>query len=129
MTKFQVLKYNQAIMARLGLYSYRLSEPSNEFFYSLASYYFLLAGEILSVLTSALFVYKHWPQFNIVSQPCLIIIGSSVCFGIFLSVGLKLKSITTLHLKLQEITDEGELNFVLKKKTSKFSMIFDFCKN
>lgn len=108
-------------MARMGLYSYRLTEPTNEFFGSFASYYFLFNNGIFTLIASACFVYKHWPQMDIVSQPLTITLGGLTCFTMILSVGCKLNTVKLLHLKLQGMVDEGEFflisfNFIITIK-------------
>lgn len=106
--KFNVLKYNQAVLYRIGLYSYRLNESSNEFFNSFASYYLLFSEAIVTFLTSSAFIYENWPKFDIISQPCLIANGSATCFFMILSVGFNLKSVKILHQTLQETVDGGK---------------------
>lgn len=109
MTKLKVLKYNQTILTQMGLYPYRCTEPSAQLKSALFAFYFLLWTEaIFGVFSSSAYIYEHWPRLDIVSQPCLIVVGDSVCFVMVLSVGLKLKAVKVLHLKLQEIVDAGE---------------------
>lgn len=112
MESFQVLKYNQAIMSRMGLYSHCLNEPSNEFFKSFVVYYILIVQSVYGVLGSAVFTYKNWPQFENISNSCMLAVGCFACFGMFLSIGLKSKVVKILHLKLQGIVDDGEFSFI-----------------
>lgn len=116
MTKLHVFKSNQAIMTRLGLYSYNLTDPRNEFFHSFISYYLLCQMGIFTVTGSFAFVFINWPQLDVVAQPFAIAFGASVCFCTYLCTGLKMKTIKLLHLKLQEMVDKG--NFFLYKNYS-----------
>lgn len=116
MANFKVLKNNQALMAWIGIHSYNLNEPKNEFVHSITAYYFLFALTIIAVGGSAVFTLEHWPQFDIISQPLLFVFGCSGCTGLILSVGLNMKSVKALHLKLQRIIDEGTILILQKSR-------------
>lgn len=106
MRNFQVLKTNQAIMVWLGLYSYRLNESINEFFYSKSTYYVLI-NMIFTLISSATYIYQTSYQVEVTLQLWLIIIGGVQCVGMFLSIGCQMKQVKALHLKFQEIVDAG----------------------
>lgn len=106
MAKFQVLKMNQAFMAWLGLYSYRLTEPINEFFYSKSTYYILI-HMTFTLISSATYIFQTSSEVEVTLQLWLIIIGGIQCVGMFLSVGFKMKKVKAVHLKLQEVVDAG----------------------
>lgn len=105
MAKFNVLKINQMYMARIGIYSYRLTEQTNEFYKSIAAYYicFFLIG--LSIST-CVFVFENLSNFNEATVAILSAIGGLQAVGMFISIGLKMKKVKVLHLKLQEIVDK-----------------------
>ena len=110
MAKFKVHKYNQAFMARLGIHSYNLNDPANEFFKSIATFYNLITATVFFVTSSAAFVYLNWPNLEIVLEPFLIVLAGVQYGGMFLSVGLNMKKVKLLHITLQKIVDEGRLN-------------------
>lgn len=107
MSNLKILEYNQAFMTKIGIYSYQLTNPSNEFFSSFMTYFILLNGTVFTIISSAVFVYKHLSDFQIVLETCLILIAGIQSCGAFLSIGLKMKEMKLLHLKLQAIVDEG----------------------
>lgn len=107
--KFRVLAYNQDFMARLGIHSHRLTDPTNEFFKSFATYYNLFIGITFNVIGSTVMVYKYWPDLDIILEPCTIVMGGLQCVGLYLSIGLKMEVIKMLHLQLQKIVDQGKL--------------------
>lgn len=114
-------------MASIGIYSYNLNEPKNEFLRSIAAYYFLFTMTVFSVGGSAVFTCKHWPQFDLISQPLMFVFGCSGTTGLMLSVGLNMKSVKSLHLKLQQIVDKGQNEFKLPTKILfVYSQIYSF---
>lgn len=106
MAKFNVLESNQSFMAKLGIYSYKLTEPVNKFFKSFMTYYMLFSLILICVILSAMGVYVNWPNIVMVLEAFLTVVTGSQCAGIFISLGLNMKKIKTVHLKLQEIVDE-----------------------
>lgn len=107
MGKFKVLEYNQNYMARIGIHSLHLNEPTNEFFKSFVSYYYLFVFSVVFIAASAVNAYQSWPQMDIISEPCLIVIAGLQVTGMYSTVGLKMKNVKTLHIELQGIVDEG----------------------
>lgn len=105
MVKFKVLEYNQYCLARIGIHLHRLNEPTNEFFKTFVSYYYLFVFIILVIVSSGVFAWKSWPHMDMVSEPCLAIIGGFQATGMYLSIGLKIKKLKVLHIELQEIID------------------------
>lgn len=106
MEKFCVLKYNQRVMSTWGIYSYRLTEPTNEFFISIGTYYMLFMMIVIEIIGSLMYVYLHWPNFEEIFEPFLIACGNAQSTGMFINIGLKMKKVKLLHLKLQEIVDD-----------------------
>lgn len=110
MAKFKVHKYNQALMARLGIHSYNLTDPSNEFFKSFATFYHLFTAAMFFIISSGVFVYLHWPNLETVLEPLLVVMCGIQYVGMFLSVGLNMRKVKLLHLTLQHIVDEGSFD-------------------
>lgn len=115
MSKFSVLRYNQAFMAELGIYSNRLTEPKNEFFNNRVSYS-ILGCLFVAIISNIVFVWYEKSNKKSIRQSLVLIVTSYQAFGAYLNIGLKMNKIKELHLKLQQISDEGDyLNFCLKK--------------
>lgn len=106
MSKFKVLQLNQNVMARIGIHSHNLAEATNEFFNSFITYYIIFVVTFF-IFGSMTFVVINWPQYDIVAEPCLIAVGCIQVGGMYIGVGLKMKKVKLLHLRLQEIVDEG----------------------
>lgn len=107
MPRFKVLEYNQIFMAWMGIHSYRLTEPTNEFFNSPATYYVFFVTIVFSISSSAIFVFRNLSNFQSSLGACLLVIAGLQNGGLFLSTGLNMKRIKVLHLKLQELVDGG----------------------
>lgn len=93
-------------MVRLGVYSHNLLGKTNEFFKSIGSYVILI-HLLLAMISSSAFIYKNPTDFQAALDSFVIIIAVCQAFGAFLNIGLKMMNIKALHLKLQEIVDEG----------------------
>ena len=109
MAKFKVMKYNQSIMAKIGIHSHRITVPTNEFFKSPATFFFLIIFIVCHLTSSGVFVYRHFRQFEVASQAIFVLIAGFQSLGMYLSVGLNMKKVKALQLELQKIVDEGEL--------------------
>lgn len=103
---FKVLKHNQSLMEFIGIHSYHLTEPTNDFFKSFGTYYILFS--IVSVfLISSAYTAIFSSEFQTGIQAWLLVIAGLQSGGMFLSIGLEMQRIKTLQLKLQAIVDEG----------------------
>lgn len=107
MSNFEVLRYNRALMSRLGIYPHPV-EPSTDFHKSPQTYYNFVFWLICIVLCSAYSI-TNWPNIGIILQPCLVMIANSQCWGMYFSVGMKLANVKSLHNELQQIVNEGKL--------------------
>lgn len=101
-----MLKYNQTLMSWQGIHSMNLTEPTNEFHLSPASYYVTFTL-FAFVITSAVRIYGYWPEIELILKPCSVAFGGVQCVGMFICIGCQMKNIKALHLKLQRIIDEG----------------------
>lgn len=110
MAKFKVHKYNQAYMARLGLHSYNLTEPTIEVFQSPFTYYVMFIGTIAS--TSTLLFLKTSADLKETFLVFKIAAGGVQSVISFFAVAFNMLTVKTLHLKLQAIVDEGITNFI-----------------
>lgn len=114
MSKFKVLEYNQSVMARLGIHSHHLHANTNEFLKSFVTWYYLCTI-IFFIFGSIMFICINWPAYEVISEPCLIAVGCMQVLGMFIGVGLKMKKVKKLHLRLQEIVDNSTyFNFLYK---------------
>lgn len=109
MAKFKVLELNQRYMAYLGIHSHNLNNPINEFARSFAAYYFVFSIVLYGIIGSSVFIWKHWPKMEIVSEPIFITVAGSQLVGMFVCFGLKMKMVKSLHLNLQDLVDKGRL--------------------
>lgn len=110
MAKYKVMAYNQLAMSWVGIHSQNLHEPTNEFFKSIGAYYVLFCAMSFTIISSAVFVYRHASNFELISEPCLIVIAGIQNVGMFTSIGFNVKQIKILHIKLQKIVDASKIN-------------------
>lgn len=109
--KFKVLLNNQAYMARLGIYSYNLTKPTNEEFFKHFMSYYILSSATICCISSYAFIMQNITQVKQSLNAFKIIISALQFGGMFLYVGLNLDKVKALHLKLQDIIDEGNWHF------------------
>lgn len=105
MAKFKVLKYNENFMNWLGVRSYHLNEPINEFFSSFLPNYILLVSTV-NAISSIVYTYMSWPQMEIISESIIVVLGCVEALGMFYSFGSKIKKIKAVHFGLQAIINE-----------------------
>lgn len=106
--QFTVLQGNQKLMARLGIYSYHLSEPTNHFFKSYGTYYILFSLPVTMIIPSLVFTYiNRTVNLNLAIEATFLAVAGIQAFGMFINTGLNMKRIKLLHLKLQTIVDQG----------------------
>lgn len=108
--KFRVLKFNQKFMAYIGINSHRLTESTNEFFCSIVAYFILFNLFCWCVVSSTVFVYQNRENLELALLTALVIVAGLQAGGMFLAVGLKMATVKTLHLRLQEIIDNGQIS-------------------
>lgn len=111
MAKFNVLERNQAFMARLGIYSYRLTEPTIEFFNSIGTYYIFISLSVPILLFMLVLYHTEYTELDIILDAVFVIIALSQCLGAFISIGVNMKKVKVLHLKLQSIVDGSRFFF------------------
>lgn len=106
-SKFKVLQNNQWLMAGLGIYSYNLTQPRIGFFKSIIAYCILFILFFLCVIPSALYVKRNVAHFESALNAAVLCVGGLQGFVMFLSERFAFKQIIILHLKLQELVDQG----------------------
>lgn len=107
MLKFKVLKFNENILVRLGIFSNRFPiKPIDAFLKSLQTYDMILIA-VLFITSSALFVYQNLAHFNDTLRTCSIIFETLQAFGMYMCFGCKSTKIHAVHLKLQELVDKS----------------------
>lgn len=111
MPKFNVLNNNQAFMSRLGLYSYRLTEPTFELFKSSFSYFIILFLG-MGILLSVIFVFNFiragdFSNFIFLVEALVVVIAGFQSLPAYLAIAFKIDAVKALHLKLQSIVDQG----------------------
>lgn len=112
MTKFQVLEYNQAMMAYFRSHSNGFARSSVEFFKSFGTCYVLFYVVGFVIISSVVFVFKHWPQVELLLGPCFIIIAGLQGTGMLVYFGLEMPTINAVNQKLQRIVDKGDFLFI-----------------
>lgn len=108
MSKFKVFDINKIIKARIGVFTYNLTDLKSKFFRTYANYYvlfFIISGFIIS---SSIFAYRNASDFIIAMRMCLVVLAGLQCLGMLLSIGLNKTRANELQNILQEIVDEGK---------------------
>lgn len=106
MVKHKVLELNEKSLKLLGFSS---MGPNDSVSISFSAYR-NLSAIIFTFTSSLVFVMKNWPRMEVVADPCFIVFGSSIMWGLFVNVGCHMKSIMQLHFDLQEVVNETDEN-------------------
>lgn len=114
--RFKVLLNNQAYMARLGIYSNDLDNPTNEEFFKHFMSYYILASATICCISSFEFIHQNITEVKQSLNAFKIIISALQFGGMFLYVGLNLDKVKALHLGLQEIVDTGNTSESIRVK-------------
>lgn len=120
MSKFNVLNNNQAFMTRLGLYSYRLTEPTFELFKSIVPY-FMIICLALGISLSVMFVYYFIMNGNMsdlkpLVEALVVVIAGCQTLPAYLVMAFKINAVKSLHLKLQSVVDKGFVSSYFLKR-------------
>lgn len=107
MAKFKVLKYNQLYIQISGFIhsTDNLNDPPKNLFKLLSTYLILFVIFAFFELSSFLFFYKHFDQFDAALETIYIMIAGVQICGMYLSVGLKMDKVISLHIKLLNIVE------------------------
>lgn len=107
--KFQVFKYNQNYMTKIGLYFYHSKQPIDVLLQLFANLYFFIFTFGVCVVSSVIAIINNRSNFILAIQASLCAIGGLQASGCYLNIRLKSKSARILHLTLQELVDEGDI--------------------
>lgn len=107
MHRFKSLKYNEAFMAILRVYS---PDTTNSPFKSVTVQLLLVVITTCFSLT-ALGIYENWPDLELVLNAIVMVVTPAQVGGMLISLCLNTDKIQILYGKLQEIVDQGESIF------------------
>lgn len=122
--KFKVLEYNQISMEWLGIHSKRLNDPTNEFYRSFVAYYILFNVISFTIIASAVYMYVHIDNFEVITESFLVACAGIQVAGMFICIGINMQKVKTLHITLQELVDKGMTNllfYIFSQKKNSFS--------
>lgn len=113
MSKFKVLESVETNLTWLGIRFDRMAELTNEFFTSFPPYHLVIVSTA-SITSASMFIYSNWPNLVVICQSSgIVVLGLIQVTGMFLSFGLRMKKVKTLHSQLQDIVNkQGQFIFV-----------------
>lgn len=102
MSTFKVLENNEQFLAWLGIRAFR--------FVPVLPYYILWV-QAATLASSVVLVYKNWPTIELISNACIVVVGSYQVFGMYFGFILRLDKVEAVHSQLQQIVNkQGDLN-------------------
>lgn len=135
MSRFKVLHCNRTFMARLGINSHSLRSLTNEFFHSVPAFCITSITIIFTIISCIVFIYKNFENYESVIDAAMCLFAGLQCCGMFISIGLNMKNVKALQLKLQEIIDNisdtdndriAEMYWENEQKCRKFTTIMSY---
>lgn len=112
MVNMRVLARNENVMAWLGMDICSNDASSSKFFKSITTYYFAFIIYAFLIGSNAVMVYNSWPEITSMWQPLSIVFSGFQIGGMYLSIGVHLKKMNTLHFQLQQIVDAGKSKYL-----------------
>lgn len=116
MKEFKVLKYNEIVLLKLGIFSKNMDSIRGSSMPPIIFYAVLIS--VSFIVSLSLFVVENTAQFDVVLRNCLFILGSAQAFGMFISFCFNASNIQVIHAELQDIVDKsiatGMFRIVLK---------------
>lgn len=103
--KFRVLDFIRKVLTWLGMYPQILS-GNISIIKTYAGYHITFIICALFIVSSSLFVYQNYKQFELALETSLIVIAGFQIFGMFMSIRLKMNVIENLHRTLQDVVDK-----------------------
>lgn len=112
MANFKVFKYIHAVMAQIGIHSYRLNESTNDFFKTYMTYVILFIIVAFYVIATTWHIAVKTSEFGDALDPCFVLIGGLQLGGMYVGIGLKMRKVKAIQLILQGIITNGTHNFL-----------------
>lgn len=105
MSKLTVMKYNQIMMAVVGIYPHSFKAPPLNWLQSLSPY--LMAISLITCdLFAAMYAYQE-TQLSLMLEAVLLVIGGSQSLAAYFNMKWKMDSAGQVNSKLQEIVQQG----------------------
>lgn len=105
--KLEVFETIRPLMVRLGLHSYNLTEPKNEFFRTFVAYHTMAVSVLLFIISSIIYIYQNVTDFSAVPEPLVLICAGIHLLGTFTCLGLSKRNVKLLQIELQELIDKS----------------------
>lgn len=105
MSKLTVMKYNQIMMAVLGIYPLSFSSPSLNRLQSLSPYLMIISLMNCNIL-AALYAYQE-TRLSLMVQALILVIGGSQSISAYLNMKWKMNRAGHVNTKLQGVVDQG----------------------
>lgn len=110
MKRIIVFETIRPLMVRLGVHSWNLNEPKNEFFRSFGAHYIMYIAFVYMIISSGVFIFGNLSDFATISEPLLVALAGLQMVSMFISLGLNSRNVKALHLELQTFIDQGIQN-------------------
>lgn len=105
MSKLTVMKYNQIMMAVVGIYPHSFKAPSLNWLQSVSPY--LMAISLITCdLFAAMYAYQE-VSLSLMLEAVLLVIGGSQSLAAYFNMKWKMDSAGQVNSKLQEIVQQG----------------------
>lgn len=104
--KLNVLKYNEFILSRFGMYRDHLRNSINDF-NAFALNFYILFVSVAFMISSTIFAHQNLAQFDIALRTSIFVLGTAQSLGMFISFGLNKVKVQAVHVKLQELIDKS----------------------
>lgn len=110
----KVLSYNQFYLKLIGITSNCFIQKTCEFCKSPGNfaYVILIGSAMLTFMSTLIYIFQNIYVFHLtlILRAILIICANLQSTGAYVDIGLKMKKVEQLQLRIQEFVDKGKLN-------------------
>lgn len=121
-----MLEYIIALMSWCGTRSIEsgCTKSRNSFFTSFGTWYILFYQIGFVIISTAVFAYKQWPQYEMLLGPCFVVIAGMQSSGMFICFGLNMSTINVVNQKIEAIVMKGMNKYLLNEYAYEFQFFF-----
>lgn len=103
----EVLKLSVNYLIFLSILSRRLDEPTNEFFKTLRTYFFLFGHTCPILIASTVFIIHNFSNIVVLTNALVIFSGGVSCFGAYMWIGIHMPLVKSLCIDFKLVATKG----------------------
>lgn len=103
----EVLRLSVNYLTFLGILSHRLDEPTNEFYKTLRTYFFLIGHTCPILIASTVFIIHNFSDIVALTNALVIFSAGVSCFGAYMWIGIHMPLVKSLCIDFKIMATKG----------------------